>query len=201
MSRSPALRAVSGTGSRLRRGSGGASRSSTTRSGSPSTRAGGGNDVGGVSGEEEPAVLHRFADKGAHLHYVLLEDIALLEGPAFVGVEARVHLLPDAFVGPVVHVVVGITLEVEALDLGRARANQGEATLVKGVDKLLSRGWSLDEDAEPSEWVGPDVLLADVLGDGGPAGPEEAVAPGHEVAGDLLFLRIPVETDLPGLQI
>src|ERR687897_5921 len=34
---------------------------------------------------------------------------------------------------------------------------------MKGVDQLFRRGWSLDEDAEPSERVCPNVLLADLL--------------------------------------
>jgi hypothetical protein len=34
-----------------------------------------------------------------------------------------------------------------------------------------------------------------------PAGPEEAVGPHHEVAGELLFLRALVEADLPGFGI
>ena len=55
----------------------------------------------------------------------------------FVGIEPRLQLLPDALVGPVVDVIVGIALEVEALDLRGARAHQGEAALMKGVDQLF----------------------------------------------------------------
>src|SRR5215218_9920549 len=113
----------------------------------------------------------------------------------------RVHLLPNPIVGPVVYVVLRVALEVEALYLWGARAHQRKATLVKGVDQLLRRRRSLDEDAEPAERVGPDVLLANLIGDGGPTRPEEAIAPGHEVAGDLLVLRIPVEADPAGIRI
>src|SRR5215212_6773480 len=117
MSRSRAPLAAGDSRTRLRRGSGGASRSSTTKTGSPShapeaclrvgvqyrSAARGvelgepagedvdvgdgevhslgprrGNYMGRVPGEKEPAVSHGFADKGAHLHDVLLEDAALL---------------------------------------------------------------------------------------------------------------------------
>jgi hypothetical protein len=48
-----------------------------------------------------------------------------------------VELLPDPIVWPVGDVVVGVALEVEALDLWRARADQREASLVEVVDQLL----------------------------------------------------------------
>ncbi len=45
------------------------------------------------------------------------------------------------------------------------------------------------------------MLPANAFGDGGARRPEEAVGPHHVVADELLFLRGPVVTDLPGFEV
>ena len=45
----------------------------------------------------------------------------------------------------------------------RAGADQGEAAVMEGVDQLLRRWRSLDEDAEPPKGIGSGVLRARVL--------------------------------------
>src|ERR687897_1868029 len=150
----------------------------------------------GVPGKEEPAVLHRLADEGAHLHDVLLEDLTPGQLPAVVGGEPREELVPDPLVGPLLDVVLRVALEIEALDLGGAGADQGEAAVVESVDQLLRRWRSLDEDAEPPKGIGSGVLNTRVLRDPDPADPERAVAAGDVVAGDLLLLTILQESNL-----
>src|SRR5947209_7014339 len=116
----------------------------------------------------------------AHCYYALLEDAAFGEPPAFGGLEPRVQLLPDAAVGPVLDLVVRIALQVEALDLRRARADEGEAALVMRVDQLLGRGGRLDQDAEPAERVDAREFMAHARRDRGPRDAVEAVAAGDE---------------------
>src|ERR671910_694344 len=164
-------------------------------------RSCGRDDVRGVSGEKEPSVLHRFADEGAHLHDVLLEDFASGQLPAVVGGEPRGELVPDPLIGPLLDVVLRVALEVEALDLGGAGADEGEAAVMEGVDQLLRRWRSPDEDAEPTKGIGSGVLRARVLRYPGPADPERAVAAGDVVAGDLLLLAILEEANLRRISV
>ena len=82
----------------------------------------------------------------------LLEDRALLERPA-VDAEARLQLVPDPLVRPLVDVLVGLALDVEAAEARRAQAEQREAALVVRVDELVARRRDLGEDAEPAERV------------------------------------------------
>src|SRR5215210_5308554 len=150
------------------------------------------DDVRGVTGEEEPAVLHRLDGEAAHRRdaSTFLEDWSLGERPAFVCGEPRVQLFPNAFVRPVLDVVIGVALDVEAGKLGRAHAVQGEAALVVRVDQLLRRGRCLGEDPEPGERVLPLVHDEHALRYRRPAHPVEAVAPGYEVASQLVVLAI-----------
>src|SRR5918998_291504 len=83
-----------------------------------------------------------------------------------------------------------------------AGADEGEPALVEAVDQLLRGRRPLDEDAEPSERVGPRVLLAGSPGEEAPGGAEEAVGPHDEVAGELLLLLgVVAEAHLPGLRV
>src|SRR5215217_5936751 len=148
------------------------------------------HDVRGVPGEEEPAVAHRLGDEAAHRDDALLGDLPFRERPVVVGGEPRVELLPDPPVGPVVGVVVGVALEVEALDLRRTSADQGEASLVVRVDQLLRRPRRLDKNTEPAEGIFPLVLGARILRDGGAAHPVETIAPGDEVALQILIFPV-----------
>src|SRR5687767_15840278 len=133
----------------------------------------------GVPGQGEPAMLHRLADEGAHLHDVLLEDLAPGQLPAVVGGEPRGELVPDPLVRPHFDVVLRVALEVEALDLGRAGTDEGEAAVMEGVDQLLRRWRSLDEDSEPPKGIGSGVFSARTFRDPGPTYAEKAVEIGR----------------------
>src|SRR6202034_2304149 len=107
-----------------------------------------------VSCEKEFSVLHRFDHKAAHSRNSLLQDRPLGELPFSVGrSQSDVELLPDALVGPVLDVFVGRALDVETTDFRRAHAQQGESTLVIGVDQLVGRRWRLGENSKPAEWI------------------------------------------------
>ena len=112
--------------------------------------AGGRDDVRRVAGQEQRLVLHRLRYEAAHRRDALLDDRAVaIERPAL-AVQARLELVPDLLVGPVVGIVVRVTLDVEAAQLRRAHAVQREAALVARVDQLLGRGRDLGEDPEPA---------------------------------------------------
>lgn len=74
--------------------------------------------------------------------------------PAVAG-EPQVQLLPDPGIGPVVHVVVGIDLDVEAADARRAHAVQSEPALVAGTDQLIARRGRVSQDPQPGERIHP----------------------------------------------
>ena len=80
---------------------------------------------------------HRIDDEAAHRYDALLHDGTFREAEAVLPFEPRAEFLPDALVGPAVLVVARVALEVEPLQLRRARADQGEPALVAGVDQLL----------------------------------------------------------------
>ena len=69
-------------------------------------RAGRRDDVRGVAGEEQPAVLHRLDDEAAHPVTPFSSTGPFGERPA-VEPEPELELLPDALVGPLVDVLVG----------------------------------------------------------------------------------------------
>ena len=111
---------------------------------------------------------------------------------------ARVELLPDALVGPVVDGVVGLDLQVHALQRGGARADEREAAVVQRVDELVRRRRRLDEDPEPGEGVDALELRAHALRDRLAGRAPVAVAAGHDVAGELLELAAALQPDLVG---
>ncbi len=100
-------------------------------------RAGCGNDVRRIAGEIKPAVLHRLDDETPHGRNPLLEHGAFGELPISVDCEARVELTPDSIVRPVVDVLLGGNLQVEAADLRGAHAQQCEAALVIRIDQFV----------------------------------------------------------------
>src|SRR5687767_15461762 len=113
----------------------------------------------GIAGEEKPSVPHRLDHEAAHGDDAALEDAALGELPGLARRKAGVQLLPDARVGPAPQVVLGVALEVQALDLRRARAYEREAALVVRIDELCRRGRRFHQDAEPAEGIGARGLV------------------------------------------
>ena len=71
--------------------------------------------MGGIAGEEKAAVLHRLGDHAPHRRDASLDDLARLE--LALG-EAKAKLVPDSRLGPGVHRVVGVDLEIEPTDFG-----------------------------------------------------------------------------------
>ena len=149
-------------------------------------RAGRRHDVRGIAGEEDAAVLHRLDHDAAHRDHALVDDRALAQRPA-VEREPRLELLPDARIGPPRGVVVGTTLEVQALQRRRARADQREPALVQRVDQLVGRAGRLREHAEPAGRVRALVGAAACREDQLAARTVEPVAAGEEVAGELVL--------------
>ena len=94
--------------------------------------------MGGVAGQVQPAVLHRLADEAAQWDDDFMEDRPSF-GRSPRGTTPQAELLPDPLVGPVVDLVGGVALEVQALDFGRARADQREATSW-GIDQFVGGG-------------------------------------------------------------
>jgi hypothetical protein len=135
------------------------------------------DDVRGVAGQEEPAVLHRLADEAAHRRDALVEDRALVDLA-----DADAQLVPDALVGPLLQALVLWDLEVEPADRGRAHRVQREAALVPGVDELIGARRRLGEDPQPAEGIDELVVGNDPVGDRGAAYAVEAIAAGDEVA-------------------
>ena len=144
--------------------------------------AGGRDDVGGVAGEEEAAVLHRLNDEATHSGNGFLGDGAFGEFPAVAGGEALVEFAPDAVIGPEREIFVGRALQIEAADFGRAHGEQCEATIVMYVDEFFGSGRRLGENAEPAEGIVAFVNGEDARGDGVAGEAVEAVAAGDKVA-------------------
>src|SRR5512134_1220630 len=71
-----------------------------------SLRAGGRHDVGRVPGEEQPTIAHWLDYEAAHGDDAALEYAAFGELPGLACREARVQLLPDACIRPVVDIVL-----------------------------------------------------------------------------------------------
>src|SRR6185436_18942337 len=101
--------------------------------------------------------------------------------------------LPDAAVGPVLQLVVRVALEVQALDLRRARADQREAAIVVRVDQLVGGRRRLDQDAEPAEGIDARELAPCARGNRRPRDAVEAVAAADEIALELFELAGVVE--------
>src|SRR4051812_21957796 len=150
----------------------------------------------GIAGEKQPPIPHRLDDEAAHRDDAFLEDASLGELPALARLEAGVQLFPDACVRPVLHLVVRIALQVEALDLRRARADEGEATIMHGIDELVG-GWRcFHQDAEPAEGIYARELAAHARGNRGSRDAVEAIAAGDEIAGDFNKRILVVKADL-----
>src|SRR5207245_3168186 len=62
--------------------------------------AGGRNDVRGIAGKEQPAVLHRLDDEAAHRRDALFRYRAVVQGPAVVASQSAPKLLPDPIIRP-----------------------------------------------------------------------------------------------------
>src|SRR5712691_7884408 len=153
-------------------------------------------DVGGIAGEEQPAVLHRLDHEAAHGGDALLHHGALGERPG--AAEARMQLLPDAPVRPVLDVVVGRALKIEPRQGRRAHSVKRKAALVIGVDQLALGRRGFRENADLAEWI-----FAIVGGEHGrrnarSADAVKAVAAADEIAGELVVVAAVPEPDFRG---
>ena len=101
-----------------------------------------------------------------------------------------VSSLPDAVVGPLAQVFVGLALQVEARHAQRPHAEEREAALVEAVDQLRARRRGLREDAEPRKRIHALVEAQDRRGNGRTADAVKPVAAGDEVAGDRVVVAV-----------
>ena len=108
--------------------------------------------------------------------------------PSRRSVEPRAQLLPDPLVGPVVEVLVGLALEVEAAER-RASACCGARSRARGARRSAPRSTArLGEDPEPGERILALVhRSARPPGCDGAADAVEAVAAGDDVAAQLVL--------------
>lgn len=120
--------------------------------------AGGRNDVGGVAGEKERAILHGFDNEAAHGRDATLKNGAFVEAEAGIGLEAELEFFPDAGIRPLREVFTGTALEVKAAKGRGAHAEEGEAAVVIDVNEFLGSGRCIGENAKPGERV---VLFVD----------------------------------------
>jgi hypothetical protein len=84
-----------------------------------------GHHVRRIAREEKARGAASAPDGAAHPDHDLVRDAALLQRPA-VGRGARAQLGPDALVGPILHAIRGVALQVHPLQRGRARAEERE---------------------------------------------------------------------------
>src|SRR6202050_2492786 len=98
--------------------------------------------------------------------------------------------MPNFFVRPERNVFLGLALNIQAADLRRAHAEEGETAVMVSVDKLLRRRRGLGENAEPAERGSPLEYGESACRDGGAAHAVEPVATGDEIAKELLRLVI-----------
>src|SRR6202050_2788517 len=103
--------------------------------------------------------------------------------------------MPNFFVRPERNVFLGLALNIQAADLRRAHAGEGEAAVMVGVDTPLRRRRSLGEKAEPAERVSPLEYGESACRNGGPAHAVEPVATGDEIENELLLLVIFSQAD------
>src|SRR5215212_345673 len=163
--------------------------------------AGRGHDVRGVAGQEQAPVLHRLDHDAAHRRDALLDDRALVERPAVRGSEAGAQLVPYPLVGPGLDLVGGVALQIEAAELRRAEAVQGEAAVVMAIDELVGRGRDLRKDSEPRERIVAGVDRQCAIGDGVAADSVRSVASGDDPAAQLLVGAVVAKADEGGVGV
>src|SRR5262249_26219348 len=151
-------------------------------------------DMRGVAGQEQPAVLHRLRYEAAHGGDALLQETALGE-PAGAA-DGGVKLMPDAFIGPGLNVIVGRALHVEARQARRAHGVKREAALVIGIDQLVVRRRRFRENADPAKRILAIVFGDDAHRNARPANAVKAVAAADEIAVELLRQAGVAEADL-----
>src|SRR5580658_1262569 len=139
----------------------------------------------GVSGQEKASMLHRLRDEAAHGRHAFLKDRTLVQAEPFAGLEPPLQLFPDAAVRPCGQVFVGPALQVNAAELRRAHAQQGEASFVVRIDQLPGCRRRSGENAQPAKSVDLLVTTERRGGNGGAAKPMGTVASTDEIADNL----------------
>src|SRR5262249_13641059 len=137
-----------------------------------------------ISGKEEVPESHRLCDETAHGSDGLLQDGAGGEWD----VQTGLQFVPDVFVGPLLHVLIGCALQIQPAYRWRAHAEQCEASLVVGVDDLMRGRWNVRKYAEPSKRIDALVQRQLLRWDAGSTDPMKPVAASDEVAFERAFL-------------
>src|SRR6516164_8406686 len=157
-------------------------------------RAGRRLDMGGIAGEEKPAVLHGLDDEAAHGGDSLLQHRAF--GKFARAADAGMQFLPDARVRPVFDIVVGGALQVEPRQARRAHGVKRETALVIGVDQLVFGRRRFGQDPDPAERIFAIIGRERGGRNARPANAVKTVAAADEVAGKLSVRAVVAEADL-----
>src|SRR5262245_19390996 len=156
-------------------------------------RAGRRLDVGGIAGEKKPPILHRLDHEAAHRGDALLQHGALREFAR--AADARVQLLPDARVRPVLDVIVGGALHIKPRQSGGTHGVKRETALVVGIDQLMLRRRRFGENPDPAERIFAVIGAKRGRRNARPANPMKAVAAADEVTSELDIPSLVPEAD------
>jgi hypothetical protein len=165
-----------------------------------SLRAGGRDNVSGVAREKQSAELHGLNYETAHPGNAFFEDRSFGRSPAVDGGVPRAKFFPDPRIRPLTDILIGRALQIETGDLGRSHAEQREAAFVIRVNRFLRSRRRLRQDAEPRERVNALEDRKGARRDRSARNAVPAVAPGHEIALDLLCIAKPKAGDR-GVQV
>ncbi len=109
--------------------------------------------------------------------------------------EPDLQFLPDFLVRPIQEVFVGAALEIEAADVRRAHAEQGETALVVGVDEFFRGRRGFGENAQPGERIHAIESGEHAFGYRRAADAMKAVAAGDEIADQFARLAVFAKAD------
>ena len=92
----------------------------------------------------------------------------------------------------------GPTIPIEAADSLATHAEQRESAIVVRVDQFCRGGRRFGKDAKPSEGIDPLIFGENACRNAGPANSVKPIAPGNEIAGQLIGVAILFISDLRG---
>ena len=118
------------------------------------------HDVGGVSGEEQPAMLHGRSHEAAQRRDALLDRRTRRDARRGLRPQPTLELVPYPLIRPFPDLLVEAALDVVAAAGGRPHRGQGKAARVAGVDELIRAGRHIGQDTQPAERVGSLERLA-----------------------------------------
>src|SRR5262249_26155650 len=112
--------------------------------------------------------------------------------------DARVQLLPDARVRPVLDVIVGGALQIKPRQGGGTHGVKRETALVVGIDQLMLRRRRFGENPDPAERIFAVIGAKRGRRNARPANPMKAVGAADEIAGELDISPLVAEANFRG---